>query len=172
MVSFVSKTMYFLLALVALPRVLAADISNEALTAHNDFRAQHGASPLTWNEDLAAAANSWASRCVMEHSKGQVGDFGGNVLHRFALGYTKCSRSIPQRPCLLELVVVSPSPLRSTCGQMNIGVINLKTPKTPGPWTSPRLFGRVARSLDALSSNVLLAQSSRRFMECVPSYLL
>ena len=67
--------MYFL-ALVALPQVLA-DISAEALAGHNNFRALHGASPLTWNGDLAAAANSWASRCVFEHSGGQVGAFGG-----------------------------------------------------------------------------------------------
>ena len=65
------------LALVALPQVLAADISGEALAAHNSFRAQHGADALTWNGDLAAAADSWASRCVFEHSGGQVGAFGG-----------------------------------------------------------------------------------------------
>ena len=82
MVPFASKTMYLLLAFVALPQVIAADISNEALTGHNSFRALHGASPLTWNGDLAAAANSWASRCVFEHSGGQVGAFGGTPPNR------------------------------------------------------------------------------------------
>jgi len=76
MISFASKTMYFFLALVALPQALA-DIRAEALAGHNNFRALHGASPLTWNGDLAAAANSWASRCVFQHSGGQVGAFGG-----------------------------------------------------------------------------------------------
>jgi len=88
MISFASKTTYFFLGLVALPQVLA-DISAEALAGHNNFRALHGASPLTWNGDLAAAANSWASRCVFEHSGGQVGAFGGtssNVMPPVAQG--------------------------------------------------------------------------------------
>jgi uncharacterized protein YkwD len=72
------KTVYLFLALVALPQVLA-DISDEALAGHNNFRALHGASPLKWNEDLATAANDWASRCAFEHSGGQVGDFGENL---------------------------------------------------------------------------------------------
>lgn len=52
-------------------------IGDEALKGHNSFRALHGASPLTWNEDLANAAKSWASRCVFEHSGGKVGPYGG-----------------------------------------------------------------------------------------------
>jgi len=79
MTHFAFKIAYFFLALVALPQLLASTdaISKEALTGHNSFRALHGASPLTWNKDLAAAAESWVSRCVFEHSGGEVGAFGG-----------------------------------------------------------------------------------------------
>lgn len=72
------KAVCLSLALAVLSSIASADsISNEALTGHNSFRSLHGASPLSWNNDLAAAANSWASRCVFEHSGGQVGAFGG-----------------------------------------------------------------------------------------------
>jgi len=79
MASVAFKIAYLFFALVALPQALASTdpIMNEALTGHNSFRALHGASPLVWNDDLAAAANNWASGCVFEHSGGQVGAFGG-----------------------------------------------------------------------------------------------
>ena len=75
---FAFKIVYFL-ALVALPQVLASTdaISEEALTRRNSFRALHGASALTWNKDLAAAAESLVSRCVFEDSGRKVGTFGG-----------------------------------------------------------------------------------------------
>jgi len=79
MASVAFKITYLFLALVALPQALASSdpIMNEALTGHNSFRALHNASALVWSDDLAAAAKSWASGCVFEHSEGQVGDFGG-----------------------------------------------------------------------------------------------
>ena len=79
MASVAFKLTYLLLSLVALPQTLAASdpIMNEALIGHNSFRALHNASALVWSDDLAAAAKSWASGCVFEHSGGQVGDFGG-----------------------------------------------------------------------------------------------
>ncbi|KAG8735609.1 hypothetical protein FRC12_017980 [Ceratobasidium sp. 428] len=49
------------------------------LKGHNDIRAQHGAVPLTWADDLAAAAVKWAGNCVWEHSGGKVGKFGENL---------------------------------------------------------------------------------------------
>ncbi|KAG9097089.1 hypothetical protein FRC06_007976 [Ceratobasidium sp. 370] len=49
------------------------------LKGHNDIRALHGASPLTWADDLAAAAAKWAGNCVWEHSGGKVGNFGENL---------------------------------------------------------------------------------------------
>ena len=84
----------FPLDVVGPPQDIAADISQEALSRHNSFRALHGASALTWNNNLAAAANKWASRCVFEHSGGQVGKFGGMTSKGDILSYTRCSRSI------------------------------------------------------------------------------
>ncbi|CAE6458429.1 unnamed protein product [Rhizoctonia solani] len=56
------------------------------LKGHNDIRAKHGASPLTWATDLAAAAAKWAENCVWEHSKGKVGAFGENLAAGSGLG--------------------------------------------------------------------------------------
>jgi len=36
----------------------------------------HGAPPLTWNEDLEAAARNWVSQCVYENG-GNLGIYGG-----------------------------------------------------------------------------------------------
>lgn len=56
------------------------------LKGHNDIRSQHGASPLTWATDLAAAAAKWAENCVWEHSQGKVGAFGENLAAGTNLG--------------------------------------------------------------------------------------
>ena len=55
-----------------------ADI-NEYLSAHNSVRARHGASPLTWSNTLAAAAQKWSNGCVFQHSGWSVGPFGGMI---------------------------------------------------------------------------------------------
>jgi uncharacterized protein YkwD len=47
------------------------------LNGHNTFRSTHGASPLTWSDELASTAQAWASGCKFEHSHGQ---FGGTYL--------------------------------------------------------------------------------------------
>ena len=47
------------------------------LFAHNSVRSQHGVGPLSWSEDLAAKAQSWANNCVFQHSGGKLGPFGG-----------------------------------------------------------------------------------------------
>lgn len=52
---------------------------SDALTGHNNARALHGASPLTWSDDLASAAASWVVNCVFEHSQGKVGPYGENL---------------------------------------------------------------------------------------------
>ncbi|KAK7022037.1 hypothetical protein VNI00_017072 [Paramarasmius palmivorus] len=59
-----------------LPRQSEAD---QWLEAHNSVRAQHNAQPLTWNNQVAAAAQNWANRCTMQHSGGQVGSYGENL---------------------------------------------------------------------------------------------
>jgi len=53
------------------------NVQDVALSAHNSFRAQHGASPLSWSDELAGKAQQWASACVFKHSGGSLGPFGG-----------------------------------------------------------------------------------------------
>jgi hypothetical protein len=38
------------------------------LDFHNQVRATHGASPLTWNAQMAASAASYSQRCALQHS--------------------------------------------------------------------------------------------------------
>ncbi|KIJ56982.1 hypothetical protein M422DRAFT_85976, partial [Sphaerobolus stellatus SS14] len=49
------------------------------LDAHNNARAAHDAAPLTWSNSLAYAAQTWANRCVMQHSGGSLGPYGENL---------------------------------------------------------------------------------------------
>jgi uncharacterized protein YkwD len=49
------------------------------LSAHNSVRAQHGASDLTWSDNLASKAQQWANNCKFEHSGGSLGPFGENL---------------------------------------------------------------------------------------------
>ncbi|KAG0280832.1 hypothetical protein BGZ95_008504, partial [Linnemannia exigua] len=44
------------------------------LQTHNDYRARHGASPLTWDDTLANFGNNWIQRCQMQHSGGKYGE--------------------------------------------------------------------------------------------------
>ncbi|WVF68569.1 hypothetical protein IAT40_003338 [Kwoniella sp. CBS 6097] len=41
---------------------------------HNDFRAQYGAGPVTWSDELASYAASHATACNMEHTHGPYGE--------------------------------------------------------------------------------------------------
>ncbi|KAG7099397.1 hypothetical protein E1B28_001250 [Marasmius oreades] len=49
------------------------------LSAHNSIRAQHGAADLTWSDDAANKAQTWANNCNFEHSGGKLGAFGENL---------------------------------------------------------------------------------------------
>jgi uncharacterized protein YkwD len=53
------------------------------LSAHNTVRARHGAVALKWNNNLAAAAQKWADKCVFKHSGGTLGPYGGMCSHIF-----------------------------------------------------------------------------------------
>jgi len=63
----------------------------EYLKGHNDFRRKHGASALTWNDNLASKAQQWANGCIFEHSKGTLGKFGENLAAGTGSGYTIAS---------------------------------------------------------------------------------
>jgi len=49
------------------------------LSAHNSFRALHGANALTWSDELAAKAQQWANGCQFKHSGGSLGPYGENL---------------------------------------------------------------------------------------------
>lgn len=49
------------------------------LAAHNSARQAHGASPVTWSDQLAGFAQTWANNCVFQHSGGKFGRVGENL---------------------------------------------------------------------------------------------
>ncbi|GAA6058676.1 hypothetical protein JCM10212_004087 [Sporobolomyces blumeae] len=59
--------------------VAGSDVRALALQEHNRFRALHNASALTWSQTLADAAQSWANKCVFQHSQGALGPYGENL---------------------------------------------------------------------------------------------
>ncbi|KAG0076434.1 hypothetical protein BGZ90_008710, partial [Linnemannia elongata] len=45
------------------------------LQTHNNYRARHGASPLTWDNTLAQFGSNWLQQhCQMQHSGGKYGE--------------------------------------------------------------------------------------------------
>ena len=77
--------------------VSSADIK-DYLDQHNNVRAKHGASPLTWNDTLSAAAQKWADGCKFVHSGGKLGPFGGVYLHwRSCYSFLRPTRRKPRR---------------------------------------------------------------------------
>ena len=59
----------------------------EYLKWHNEVRRVHSAADLTWSDTLAAAAQSWANKCVFEHSGGKVGPYGENLFVGSGTGF-------------------------------------------------------------------------------------
>lgn len=72
--SFTLATLLFAIAAIAAPVADAeAGLDSDeqsVLDAHNKYRSQHSADPLTWSSDLASYAASYASSCVFEHTGG------------------------------------------------------------------------------------------------------
>lgn len=54
----------------------------DVLKRHNEYRADNGAPPLAWSEDLARVAQQWSDACVFEHS---VSSYGENLAMGSAL---------------------------------------------------------------------------------------
>jgi len=49
------------------------------LQQHNIVRAQHGANPVTWSDQLEGFAQEWANNCQFMHSGGRFGAVGENI---------------------------------------------------------------------------------------------
>ncbi|CAE6410824.1 unnamed protein product [Rhizoctonia solani] len=47
----------------------ARAMPEDYLIVHNNERANHGASALIWDEDLASSAQAWADQCKFQHSQ-------------------------------------------------------------------------------------------------------
>ena len=58
-----------------------------ALAVHNDYRARHGAAPLTWDASLARYAARHASHCVFRHSHSPYGE-------NLAAGYKTIGKAV------------------------------------------------------------------------------
>lgn len=59
----------------------------ESLEAHNRYRAEHGAEPLTWSSSMAREAESWARRLASEgRMKHADCDDGENIYMCFGMG--------------------------------------------------------------------------------------
>jgi uncharacterized protein YkwD len=57
------------------------------LNAHNNERSAHGAKALAWNNTLESAAQSWANKCVFQHSGGSLGPYGEDLAAGTGSGY-------------------------------------------------------------------------------------
>ncbi|GAA5869799.1 hypothetical protein JCM1840_007639, partial [Sporobolomyces johnsonii] len=54
-------------------------LAKSALNAHNDLRAKHNATALTWDIELAEAAQTWANKCDFKHGGGVALGSGENI---------------------------------------------------------------------------------------------
>jgi uncharacterized protein YkwD len=60
-------------------KATTASVAEQYLAAHNAYRKQHCAPPLTWSKELEKAAQAWADQlnkagCAFEHSRTRYGE--------------------------------------------------------------------------------------------------
>jgi uncharacterized protein YkwD len=60
-------------------------IYGDILNRHNQYRTKHQAGPLRWNDQVAAAADAYASRCSFGHDANR-GNVGENIYATSATG--------------------------------------------------------------------------------------
>ena len=99
------------------------------LDGHNVIRAKHNAAPLTWSSTLASAAETWAKRCVFEHSGGSLGSYGENLVS-FSRSRMNATLLLIARLLSLLEVAVSPSRTLSNCGRMKNVRYSQRSPST------------------------------------------
>jgi hypothetical protein len=62
-----------------LPLVSGSPGATAFLEAHNGYRAEHHAPPVTWDDSLASAAEAYASSCVRGHDQNRGHNIGENI---------------------------------------------------------------------------------------------
>jgi hypothetical protein len=109
---------------------------------------KHGASALTWADDLEAAAQKWANNCVFKHSGGTLGPFGENLAAGTGASYTIATavNSWAVEVCEFKISCRGAANVGSPlCSQPST------TPATRRPRTLRRWCGRPLLRSDALS---------------------
>ena len=155
------------------------DLAQQWLDAHNTARANHGASPLTWSNDLASAGQGWASGCKFQHSGGSLGPYGENLAAQTgsmtpaqavqmwmseARGYSWASGKL-EYPLTAHFLTAQydPSNPQVRCNDAFLELQNSHS--SISIRTSLRLSGRDLLSSVVLSFPALLARSSQISME-------
>lgn len=70
------------------------DAANQLLAQMNEKRAANGIAPLTWNAELAAAAQAHANDCAARNKGSHVGSDGARLPERLArTGYQPVTQS-------------------------------------------------------------------------------
>lgn len=64
----------FIIAAFSFPIANSASIEQEALTAHNQYRAMHHAPKLIWDVTLENYAKRYAAKCQFKHSSSPYGE--------------------------------------------------------------------------------------------------
>ncbi|OQE25825.1 hypothetical protein PENFLA_c008G03610 [Penicillium flavigenum] len=63
------------------------EFKNDMLEVTNEYRANHDANPLKWNDTLADYSREWAEACIWKHSKSSYGE-------NLAYGYGNVSAAV------------------------------------------------------------------------------